>query len=408
MTDETNVKKRARLHKEVPIAASILFMLGAYFTGAGWVGIGWMLMLSLVWMAGFHFAGKARLEMQKRSEGSSEHIADEIHGLAADVDDGVSRAAEQLKSELTQIRTLVSDAVQTLQGAFHGLNDLSQSQQELVVSIVQNLGINDDDDEEELSFHGFAKETDRVLRFFVDHVVSISADSMSMVEQIDDMVKQMDMADHLLDDVKGIADQTNLLALNAAIEAARAGEAGRGFAVVAEEVRALSQRSDRFNDEIRSVLGESRSNIQKARETVAKLASKDMNFAIQSKSRVDKMMTRLAEVNDERDRRLGQISEIANNINEMVGDAVRSLQFEDIVTQLSGHSEKHLSHMETMLSLLDQGLAELRVNAREVEAYRIGITELRGKLARLEESRSEIYHKPVEQSSMSEGEVELF
>lgn len=122
-----------------------------------------------------------------------------------------------------------------------------------------------DANEECTSITSFAVASDRVLSQFVDHVVNTSANSMAMVERIDDMVEHMGHADRLLDDVKVIADQTNLPALNAAIESTRAGDAGRGFAVVADEVRKLFRRSDRCNDAIRAVIGQSTQAIEGAR-----------------------------------------------------------------------------------------------------------------------------------------------
>lgn len=373
----------------------------------------WLLGTALIWggVTWYFDSQTEEGEMNLVREMPVEEVEDAVLDVIREIDDGLESMLNAMRGDLTQIQNLVADAVVTLQESFNGLNHSSVQQKQLVTGLVDQMQASSagGDNSVNISFAEFAAETDKVLKFFIDHVLQVSVNSMRMVEHINEMVKQMEQADGLLADVKTIADQTNLLALNAAIEAARAGEAGRGFAVVADEVRNLSGRSNSFNEEIKEVLGSTRDTIHKARAEINELASKDMNFAIESKAQVDVMMGQVAEVNQSIEEKLQDVSVIANDIDQMVGNAVRSLQFEDIVRQLAGYSQNHLEKAEKMVDELHQGLKNLREAEKDgLPHYLSELALLREHIAQFNEHEEVQSNRPVDQGSMDEGEVELF
>ena len=324
--------------------------------------------------------------------------------LIEHVDGHLEVVMNQMRTDLRQIQNLVGDAAGTLQQAFNGLNDCTTQQSDLVGQMIASM--RDQCGQGEGEDGGFAEETDKVLRYFVEYVINTSAQSVEMVEHIDDMVEHMGHADELLGDVKVIADQTNLLALNAAIEAARAGEAGRGFAVVADEVRNLSRRSNKFNDEIREVIGRSMNAIDNARGSIQQLASQDMNFSIMAKTRVN---LELNELNGSVESTLGSVSTISDEVHGLVGDAVRSLQFEDIVHQLAAYSEHHLERILGLVNRINDGLTKLRASEKRMPRdFLQALQHLQGELDHFVADKLSRNSKPVAQGSMDEGDVELF
>ncbi len=309
-----------------------------------------------------------------------------------------------VRDSLSQTQGLVRDAVGKLGASFQGLNEQSAAQQRLVLGLIAALAettaTREGKDGARAGFARFARETEEILEYFIEHVLAVSKESMAMVHRVDDMAEQMQKVVALLGDIKAIADQTNLLALNAAIEAARAGEHGRGFAVVAGEVRKLSQHSNAFSDQIREVVLKARENIEAAREVIGRLASKDMSIAIQSKARIDEMMQQVAELNRTVAGNLDAVSVISRRIGEDVALAVRSLQFEDIASQVIGHAQGQVQQLAGIVEALAQ---------RSGASGPVEMAEaLRARLEELAAAGGSGEQKPAHQQSVAAGSVELF
>lgn len=411
------MKGREKLKQSLAILVSILAITWFGFQQA-WVAMALMALSSSLWLwniPGLAFSlrrkNRKNIPVQVADQDQCTVCAQEWYSVLNDIVSSMRVELDIVNKDLAQCRGIVSDAISSLQGNFTNLNDQARSQTNLVLEVIHTLqdGNNDDPESNEGSFKLFAENTRILLDSFVDQTVDVSVQSMEMVHIINDTSTQMEKVVKLLEDVKNIADQTNLLALNAAIEAARAGEAGRGFAVVADEVRNLSKHSNRFSDEIKEVVGIASGNIEHAQATIQKIASKDMSMAMKSKEDVHKMIEKVNANNDLVGKHLSSVGELTDSINSSVGSAVRSLQFEDMLRQIVEHSGKHVEKLEEVISQL-QG--QFNFNSVEQtftrqEAF-VKVCEIRDELASFIRHDDFKPNKAVDQSSMSEGGIDLF
>jgi methyl-accepting chemotaxis protein len=383
-------------------AGGLWIALGAVVSAALWSG-------TVAWMV-----RGAAVSPGAPAAGDAEARAVEMRLLAivADLRKVVMDEVSASKVDLVQARQVLEDAVSGLANSFNSMNALSAAQKDLLVKTLDQVpdegSRGEPKKEGAASVRDLYQETSELLQFFIDLLVNVSKQSIMIVHRIDDMVAQTDAIFSLLDNVKTIADQTNLLALNAAIEAARAGEAGRGFAVVADEVRKLSTNSRDFNERIRSQIELTKSTVADARNIIFDMASKDMNVYLSAKERVDAMMSSLAAMDARVGNSLRGVSGMNQEISENVDVAVRSLQFEDIVTQLVGYTERKLAFTSEIVVDVGTALEAAVTATQSTEECLLRLDEAQDLLRRRKAEREASIRSPVSQTSMTEGSVTLF
>ena len=314
-----------------------------------------------------------------------------------------------IRGETERVQTLLADAIARLSQAFTGMHAHTETQRHLALSVT---GAGDENSgEAKQRFDSFVANTSDVMQRVVDSVVNNSKLGMELVELTDGIAQRTRDVQGILSEIGAIAKQTNLLALNAAIEAARAGEAGRGFAVVADEVRDLSARTTQFSQQISRLMQSMQESVRQTEQTIERLASQDMTFALESKQQVENILHDLDSDNQSRVEAIGQLGSGADALAAQVSQAIMALQFQDMVSQLISHVLRRVEALDGVLRETASLGDALRADAQSGDTG-AAMRDLRGRTQaitqRLKSLTSDNIHNPVGQQAITQGDIELF
>lgn len=343
---------------------------------------------------------ESQTDLPVETAGESLELRNEVEQLSEETLATLQQQVEHISDENKQISSLIHNAISRLTDSFEGMTSQTDTEDKMLHSLI-------DHDEQGQNFSDFIAETESLMNFLVDTVLKTSQESRQVMEKLEAMSSSVDGVISLLDDVKDIASQTNLLALNAAIEAARAGEAGRGFAVVADEVRKLSQKSDAFSDEISEITMSVKNTLEDALVKVSEVVTADTDLAIDSKQKVEEMSARMIQLNNKTQSVIGETGEVSQAIAALVNQAVTSLQFEDMCTQLGDHIDKRLGTVN-QLTVLMQALHTAMRDSENLDNVRAQLIQVKESADQLRPRIAETQHQSVSQQNLDTGDVELF
>lgn len=137
-----------------------------------------------------------------------------------------------------------------------------------------------------------------------------------IVDTMNEIKESSARINEIIGTIDGIAFQTNLLALNASVEAARAGESGRGFAVVASEVGALAQRSADAARQVKTIVGDSVSQVDAGSRIVENACSTIENI-VDTSRKVDQLLDEVNTATGEQSNGVDQLNHTLSTLESM-------------------------------------------------------------------------------------------
>lgn len=302
----------------------------------------------------------------------------EIKGFGTKVSgsaDAVSSSSELISKSMGEINYAIEEVAkgagtqaEETDKSLHKMSDFSQQ----ITEVCENTTVMETHADQ-------AMETITKGRIIVEGLSEKAEDTSritkELLDNIDDVRSRSRNIGMIVETINGIASQTNLLSLNASIEAARAGEAGRGFSVVAEEIRKLADQSMTAGNEIKGIV----ENIQTTMDKTGESATAAEENIMSQAEALGETVTSFGEINRYVQKLVDDLKTVAGRMGSI---GVQTEEILDSIRNISAVSEETAASTEEVTATINEQMHSVLMLGAEADTLKKKVSELEEAMGR--------------------------
>jgi methyl-accepting chemotaxis protein len=170
--------------------------------------------------------------------------------------------------------------------------------------------------------------------------------------KVEELGKNSEKIDRVIDLIQDITSRVNVLALNASIEATQAGQDGQGFMVVANEVRRLARNATSATQEVTQLIGQIQEDIAK----IENVMSSGLNQVQKSAQQTTESQDALQRIQNLVETDQSRLKSIADAVAEI---QTYSYRVEEAMTQVTEISERNTQSVQNVNQTTQDMIAQL-------------------------------------------------
>ena len=194
----------------------------------------------------------------------------------------------------------------------------------------------------------------------IDTVQNTVTQTANKAEKLGESSQEISQAVNL---ISRFAAQTHLLALKASIEAARAGEQGKGFAVIADEVRSLATQSAEATAEIETLVTKIQLETQEVVQAMHQ-GAKQIASGSELVQQTRQSLTHISQVSNEISNLVGSITQATQQQSATTSEVSQSIGYVAAIAENNSQSASKLTasigHLSKIADKLQSGIAKFK------------------------------------------------